>query len=75
MKGIPKFFQYLIIVWTVVCASGLGIFLFQIFGPQIEPQTAYDGTGVLTAVGFFIFLWVVPVGTMTFVGRRRKEQP
>lgn len=75
MKGIPRFFQYLILVWSVICVSGLGIFLFQIFGPQITPQTAYEGTGLLTAVGFFIFLWAVPVGTLAAIGRRQKEQP
>jgi len=75
VKRIPKFFQYLIIVWTVVCLSGLGIFLFELYGPQLTPQTAYQGTGVLTTLGFFLFLWGVPVGTLATIGRRQKEQP
>lgn len=73
--GIPKSFQYLILVWTVVCISGLGIFLFEILGPQITPQTGYQGTGLLTTIGFFVFLWVAPVGTLAIIGRRRGEQP
>ncbi|MHB0866349.1 MAG: hypothetical protein ACYC29_01765 [Thermoleophilia bacterium] len=70
----PKFFKNLILVWTVVCASGLGIFLFQIYGPALEPQTTYEGTGVAMSVGFFVFLWLVPVGIMTVAGRRRKDR-
>lgn len=69
----PKFFKHLILVWTVVCVSGLSIFLFQVFGPGIETQTAYEGSSLVTSVVFFIFLWIVPVGVLVAAGRRQKD--
>lgn len=66
----PKIFQTLIIVWTLVCLSGLGIFLFQIFGPSIVPQTGYDNRSLTLAIIFFGFLWLIPVAIIVVAGRR-----
>ncbi|MEW6020098.1 MAG: hypothetical protein AB1760_18730, partial [Pseudomonadota bacterium] len=70
----PKAHQILIIVWSLACVSGLGIFLFQIYGPAITPQTGYDGRGLTFAVSFFVFLWAVPVGVVYTLGRRQKSR-
>ncbi|MBE0428558.1 MAG: hypothetical protein IBX61_01645 [Thermoleophilia bacterium] len=68
-----KSHQNLIIVWSVVCASGLGIFLFQIFTPAVPPQTGYDSGKLALAIGFFFLLWSVPAGLIWAAGRRQKE--
>jgi hypothetical protein len=66
-------FRLLILIWSLACVSGLGIFLFQIFGPSLVPQTGYDGRGITLAIAFFAFLWIVPVGVIAAVGRRQRN--
>lgn len=68
----PKTYLYLIIVWTLVCVSGLGIFLFQTFGPRIPVEPDYTGAALAAAVFFWVIAWAIPVGVLFFRGRRQK---
>lgn len=70
----PKPFLYLIIVWSLVCVSGLGIFLFQLMGPSITPQTGYDSRGLALALVFFALLWAAPVAVVSIKGRRQARE-
>ncbi len=69
-----KPYLYLIVVWSIICASGLAIFLFQIFGPSIDIAGDSSDTALspLVAVGFWIFLWAVPVLIITLMSRRQE---
>ena len=68
----PKSFLYLILVWTIVILSGLGIFLFQMFGPRIDVEPDLTGAALVSAIAFFIVAWAIPVGVLVAVGRRQK---
>jgi hypothetical protein len=64
---------YLVLVWSLICASGLGIFLFQTFGPRIDIGGGDDGAlNPAVAVGFWVFIWAAPVLVLTIVSRRRE---
>ncbi|MHB9112243.1 MAG: hypothetical protein ACYC4D_06410 [Thermoleophilia bacterium] len=68
----PKPFLYIIIVWSVVCASGLGVFLFQVFGPAIAIEPTYSIAAVAVTVAFWVIVWALPVAIMVIRGRRQK---
>ena len=70
-----KAYVYLIIVWSLVCASGLAVFLFQVYGPSadIAGDTGGPVMSSAIAVGFWVLLWAVPVVILTFVRRRREQ--
>ncbi len=70
--NIPKNYFYLIIVWSIVCASGLGIFLFQALGPALPDEPAYTGTALAITVIFWIIVWALPSAILFFRGRREK---
>jgi len=67
-----KPFLWLILVWTVVCASGLAVFLLQSHTP-ILPLPADDYSGSSTAIVFWIIAWAVPSVILVIAGRRQKE--
>jgi hypothetical protein len=66
----PKPYFWLIIVWTIVCASGLAVFLFQIYRPILPVSDASSGVGV--AVGFWVLAWLAPTLIIAIAGRRRR---
>ena len=66
-------FRYLIVIWSLVCASGLIVFLFQALGPSIYPQTGYDTGKIAMAAGFFLFLWLAPVAILLLAGSRGND--
>lgn len=69
----PKLFRYLIIVWSVVCLSGLGIFLFEKYGPGSEVNmTAYLESPLLT-VAFWFIVWMIPSAVMMLAARRQRD--
>ncbi|MHB8858498.1 MAG: hypothetical protein ACYC6Z_03300 [Thermoleophilia bacterium] len=68
----PRTYLYLILVWSLVCASGLGIFLFQTFGPRIDVEADYTGLGLAVAVAFWVLAWALPVSVLFVRGRRQK---
>lgn len=68
----PKSFLYIIIVWSVACASGLGVFLFQVFGPSIAIEPAYSTAAVAVTVAFWVIAWALPVAILAIRGRRQK---
>ena len=70
----PKIYLYLIIVWSLACASGLGIFLFQVFGPKITNEPAYSGAALAITVGFWVVAWAVPSAIITHRGRSAGQQ-
>ncbi|MCL6106637.1 MAG: hypothetical protein M1309_04735 [Actinobacteria bacterium] len=59
----------LIIVWSVICLSGAGVFLFEAVGP------GSDGSGAIfplaITIGFWVLLWLAPVGFLALFGRQR----
>jgi len=64
----------LVIAWSVVCASGLGVFLFEIFGPRFSigaDEQPYASP--LLAIGFWIFLWAVPIAAIAIISRQWGE--
>lgn len=64
--------MYIIIVWSIVCASGLGVFLFQAFGPSIYVEPSYS-TAEITVTGvFWVIAWAIPVTILAIRGRRQK---
>lgn len=65
-----KPFFWLIIIWSIICASGLGIYLLQVYKPII-PGTSGDFFDISSAIGFWIFVWIVPAGLLAFIGRRK----
>lgn len=68
----PKLFLYIIIVWSIICASGLGIFLFQVFGPSIYAEPVYDAAEVAVTAVFWVIAWAIPVAILAMRGRRQK---
>lgn len=68
----PKVFLYTIIVWSIVCASGLGVFLFQAYGPPIFIGPAYSTAAVAVTAVFWVIAWAMPVGILAILGRRQK---
>ncbi|MHB9054114.1 MAG: hypothetical protein ACYC5F_09075 [Thermoleophilia bacterium] len=68
----PRTYLYLILVWSLVCLSGLGIFLFQTFGPRIDVEAGYTGLGLAVAIGFWVVAWAIPVSVLYIRGRRQK---
>jgi len=66
-----KIYQYLIGVWSVVCLSGLGIFLFQTFGPRVSPEPDYTGAALAVTVLFWVIAWAAPVSVLWVKGRRQ----
>jgi len=68
----PRTYLYLILVWSLVCASGLGIFLFQNFGPRIDNEPGYTGAALAVTVVFWLVAWAVPVIFAAVRGRRQK---
>ncbi|MBI5869711.1 MAG: hypothetical protein HZB44_01955 [Actinobacteria bacterium] len=68
----PKPFLYIIIVWSIVCASGLGVFLFQVFGPSIVIEPTYSTAAVVVTVVFWVIAWALPVAILVIRGRRQK---
>jgi len=69
---LPKPYLYIIIVWTIVCASGLGVFLFQVFGPSIFIEPAYSNAAVAATIVFWVIAWALPVAVLAMLGRRQK---
>ncbi len=65
-----KPFFWLIIVWSVICASGLAIYLLQAYRPVIPGDTG-DFFDISTAAGFWLFVWVVPTAILAIAGRRK----
>ncbi len=70
----PNIYRYLIIVWSLACVSGLGIFLFQVFGPRITNEPAYSGFALAVTIGFWVVAWAGPTTILAVRGRREKEQ-
>lgn len=68
----PKLFSYLIIVWSVICVSGLGVFLFEMYGPGSDVNAPANLEHPAITVGFWVFVWIVPVVIM-IVARRRQQ--
>ena len=68
----PKPFLYIIIVWSIVCASGLGVFLFQVFGPSIAIEPTYSTAAVAVTIAFWVIAWALPVAILKIRGRRQK---
>lgn len=68
----PKIYLYLILVWSVVCASGLGIFLFQNFGPRISDEPDYGGGALAVTIFFWLIVWAAPSIILAVRGRRQK---
>lgn len=67
-----KHIFWLIIIWSVICASGLAIYLFQVFKP-IMPGTSVDSFDIGSAIGFWILVWALPVGLLAYIGRRKRN--
>ena len=72
-NAMPKIYQYIIIVWSVACASGLGIFLFQVYGPRITNEPQYSAADVAVTALFWLIVWAAPVVFLAIRGRGRKE--
>lgn len=70
----PKLFTYLIVVWTIVCFSGLGIFLFELYGPgsDLNAPAAYPQSPLITA-GFWLMMWLLPTIVMVIAARRQEN--
>ncbi|MHB8792732.1 MAG: hypothetical protein ACYC6O_05285 [Thermoleophilia bacterium] len=68
----PKSFLYIIIVWSVVCASGLGVFLFQVYGPSIAIEPTYSTAAVAVTVAFWVIGWALPAAVLVIRGRKQK---
>ncbi|RJQ45687.1 MAG: hypothetical protein C4534_04090 [Gaiellales bacterium] len=69
----PKLFYYLIAVWSVACASGLGIFLFEMYGPGSEVSATVNLENPLVTVGFWLVVWALPAAVLALAARRRKR--
>lgn len=65
-----KPYLYIIIVWSIVCVSGLGVFLFQVFGPSIFIEPVYSTAAVAVTVVFWVIAWAMPVAILAIRGRR-----
>ena len=59
----------LIIVWSVVCLSGLSAFLFEMLGPGTS-DSAVDSAAIAVTLVFWAVVWFVPVAVLFFIGRR-----
>jgi len=68
----PKLYRYLVIVWSVVCASGLAIFLFQVYGPRITNEPQYSVADVAASALILFIAWAVPVAILAIRGRRQE---
>jgi hypothetical protein len=66
----PKPHFWLIIIWSVVCASGLAVFLVQIYKPILPVSP--DSSGVGVSVAFWIFIWFVPSLIIAAAGLRQR---
>ena len=69
----PKVFLYLIIVWTLICVSGLGVFLFEMYGPGSDVNSPNQLESPVFTAGFWVFLWIVPVIVLIVLSRRQKN--
>ena len=58
----------MIIVWSVVCLSGLAAFLFEMLGPGIG-DSPVDSRDIAVSLGFWVLAWLVPVLILLFWGR------
>lgn len=67
----PKPYRLLIVIWTLVCASGLAVFLFQVFYPVI-PIAAEEKSVPFEALAYWFIIWIVPVIILVAAGRRHK---
>jgi len=67
-----KPFLYLILVWSLISASGLAAFLFEIYGPASIPAASDESINPAVAVVFWGIMWLIPVVVLTIAGRRRK---
>ena len=59
----------MIIVWSVVCLSGLVAFLFEMLGPGTG-DSSVDGAAIAVTLVFWAMVWFVPVAVLFFIGRR-----
>ncbi len=64
----------MIVVWSVVCAAGLAIFLFQILGPGFQDEGA-GPPDVAVTVGFWVLVWFAPVLWLFLKGRGHSGEP
>lgn len=69
----PKLFKYLILVWAVVCLSGLGVFLFELYGPGSEVNSTEYLESPLTTLGFWLVMWLVPTVILLIAARRQGD--
>jgi hypothetical protein len=67
-----KSFLWLIIVWSVICASGLGIYLYQFFDPII-PSPGRNTGDLALPVTFWVIAWLLPSLIMALAGRKRGD--
>ncbi len=65
-----KPYLWLIIVWSLVCASGLAIYLYQFFNPII-PVPGQQVGDLAAPLAYWAIVWTVPVVILALQGRRR----
>ncbi len=65
-----NFRKQLALVWTVVCISGLSIFLFQFYHPALPGYGGTSGVGI--TIVFWFLAWAVPMAAILFAGRRKE---
>lgn len=63
-------FFWLIVVWSIICASGLAVYLLQAYMPII-PETAEGQPSMGVSVAFWIIAWIVPTLMLAYSGRRK----
>ncbi|MHB0914720.1 MAG: hypothetical protein ACYC5A_05160 [Thermoleophilia bacterium] len=67
----PKLFTYLIIVWAVVCFSGLGVFLFELYGPGSDLNSPANQQNPMVTAVFWLIMWLAPTVVMVIAARRQ----
>lgn len=67
----PKLIRYLILVWTIVCFSGMAVFLFEMYGPGSEVNSNAYLESPLTTIGFLMVMWLVPTVVLLIVALRQ----
>lgn len=69
----PKLLNYLIIVWSVVCLSGLAIFMFETYGPGSDVNSPAYLESPLVTIGFWLAVWIMPTIILVLAARRHKS--